>query len=451
MMRQALSLRPWSHVGAFLAIVATVLILGACGESTHEIVILGEDAANLQAIEQVVPSFTEETGIPVRVVRQPFDVAQAQATQDLANGTGLYDVILQYNTELSPFTRKGWVLTLEDMAPYLPENRNYEKDIFQHVWKEVGHYPAKPDSDQLVAVGYPFSANTMILVYNRELINDPVIATRYEEITGETVGPPETWDEYRALAEAATNPAQGTSGVVLQGAAGWLYYEWTNFAFGMGGGIMKKEFGWQAGPEIPLIIHSPETVAATEFYLSLKPYTAGDFFSTGQTEQQTIMREGNTAMAIMWSDIAVPLSEGPNAEKFGFAPIPGEVSMTAGGSFFVNRATQNRQEVGQLLGYLMRGDVQARMLSLGLSSPSRAAYEAPETQGLPFVPALKHSLERGVYMLEAGPDAVAIQQIMEKHLQRAWRGDTEVPQALENAQEEVRETQAEIFAGLDGG
>lgn len=427
---------------------AAFLLLGiglvGCRDRSKEIVILGEDAANLQAIERVLPEFTSETGIPVRVVRQPFDVAQAQAAQDLAQGSGLYDVILQYNTELAPFTRNGWVKTLDDLARYLPEDRGYEESLFPQVWREVGFFPARAGSDSLVAVGYPFAANTMLLVYNRQMLENPDIRARYRALTGEDLTVPRTWQQYRAYAEAATDRAAGTFGVVLQGASGWIYYEWTNFAFGMGGGVMDKKYGWESDPQTPLRISSPETVAATEFYVGLAPFNNGDFFSTGQTEQRAIMEQGRTAMAIMWSDIAVPLA-GDSAQRFGFAPIPGDVSMTAGGSFFVNRATRQPENVARLLSYLMRPDVQARLLNRGLSSPSRAAYDAPQNRDLPFAPALKTSLDRGTYMLEAGPDAVAIQQILETYLQRAWRREATVPDLLRRAETEVREARTKLL------
>jgi len=282
-------------------------------------------------------------------------------------------------------------------------------------------------------------------VYNRALFADPNVRTRYRRATGRELRVPETWEEFRHVAAAATDRSAGTFGVVLQGAAGWLYYEWSNFAFGLGGGVMSKQYGWQGDEATPLLVDAPETVAATEFYLRLRPYNAGDYFSTGQTEQRAIMLAGRTAMAIMWSDIAIPLAQGADSTRFGFAPIPGDVSMIAGGSFFVNRSTRNRAGVGALLGYLMRSETQARLLGLGLSSPSRAAYEAPENASLPFASALRQSLERGVYMLEAGPDAVAIQQILEEYLQRAWRGDTDVQTALRLAREQIGAARTEIL------
>ena len=55
------------------------------------------------------------------------------------------------------------------------------------------------------------------------------------------------------------------------------------------------------------------------------------------------MKNGNVAMAIIWSDLAYDLIKLKNNnfdERFGFAPIPGNKSGLAGGSFFINKQSK---------------------------------------------------------------------------------------------------------------
>ena len=163
----------------------------------------------------------------------------------------------------------------------------------------------------------------MLLVYNRTLLEDDRSRSAYRERYGEDLDVPRNWEAFRRIAEFFTRK-DGTDGptygVVLEGSKdGWLYFEWCNFAFGMGGGVMKKKYGWEGNLDTRLLIDSPETVAATRLYMSLAPFNAGDFFSTGVTEQRELLRSRRVALAIVWSDVLFELIKGPGGERYGFA------------------------------------------------------------------------------------------------------------------------------------
>ena len=74
---------------------------------------------------------------------------------------------------------------------------------------------------------------------------------------------------------------------MLEGAEdGWLYYEFMNFLYGQGGAIYEKDTGWQKTGLSDIRITSEASINAIQFFVSLKPYTAGDFYSTSQFQKQ---------------------------------------------------------------------------------------------------------------------------------------------------------------------
>lgn len=101
---------------------------------------------------------------------------------------------------------------------------------------------------------------------------------------------------------------------------------------------------------------------------------------------------------------------------------------------------------------------QVKLLRLGLCSPRKSAYEDPDVlRDIPYVPALKQSLERGVYMLEAGPDADAIIVVISDTLQDLWQRQREadatltrktIEKALRSAEQEITVQRREIFRQL---
>lgn len=435
----------------FVGFVVGVILVIPRPQTT--LTILGEDSSNLHAMESLAAEYEKETGVKVRFVRQTFDELQRAGDSDLQSGAGTYDIILNYNFSLAPYVNNGWVYTLSELKALVAADtawRGFESDIFESSWREVGYY--RRNSGPSAAeepIGYPFASNTMLLCYNRRLFEDAGNRAAYRERYHEELVPPRDWEHFRRAAEFFSTNGNGTRGVAMQGGAGgWLYYEWLNFAFGMGGGVLAKRRGWEGDEHTPLLLDRPETVTATRFWLGLKPFNAGDFLSTGAIEQQEQMRSGNVAMAIMWSDYVYGLLyDGAQHEnEFGFLPIPGNRSMLAGGAFYVNRRSRHPREAAAFIMWLMQRPRQVRLMGRGLASPLRSAYSDTASLRLPYAQALKESLDRGVYMAEAGPDATIVQETLTKHLQRIWRGEVPPEEGLRDATQELKVQRDSIYA-----
>lgn len=420
--------------------------LGPTRGQSSDIVVLGEDFANIYAMDELKQPFETKLGIKLRFEKNTFDIFDQKAKEDLGNATNRFDVILHYSSLLS-LAGKGNVLTVPELTSSAGavgyDIKSIEDDLFQEVWKDSSYYPPKP-GEEPVPMGFPFAANTMVLVYNRQMFEDPKAQAAYSQKFGEALVVPATWERFSRVAQFFT-PGDGTSyGVVLQGASGSpLYWEWCNFAFGHGGGVMRKKYGWQGTRNTPLTLTSPETVAGTKVYVSLKPYSAGDFFSTGQAEQQERMRTQKIAMAIMWSD-SLYLLEKDSPHRFGYARIPGSVSMIGGGTYFINRNSRNLDGAIRYVLESMQPASQVALMKKGLCSARRSVYAASELADIPYLQAVRDSLDKGVYMLESSPDSGLIRDSIERYLQEIWRG-MPVEEGLRRAQETIEEGRAALY------
>ena len=445
-----------------LASILTLYVTG-CDPS---ITLIGEDSSNLAAIEWAADQYEEQFGVKVNVEAVSFGELQDYANTDLALGTGIYDIILQYNFSLSMYVDNEWVVPYEDFLTYsnLSEQdvTRIEGDVFPNVWRELGHFWNEATLEaQPIPVGLPFAANTMVLVYNKTLFEENALA--FEKTYGQPLTVPETWPEFRNIAEFFTRPDDGIYGLSLQGAdEGWLYYEWVNFAFSLGDGVMDKEYGWQGNSDTPLTISSTSTIDATQFYMDLKPFSdPALYFETSVIEQGQVMAENRAAMAIMWSDYLSSLifpNGQNNKNRFGFAPIPGNKSMIAGGLFYINRSSNRKEAASKFIAYLLQEDIQTAMAARGLLPAFASAYTPANLESVPYLDAVKASLARGCYMNEAGPDADGISAILTEHLQRLWRSyDSTLPrderrnlvkEALEDASSQLSAERREIYTAL---
>jgi multiple sugar transport system substrate-binding protein len=263
---------------------------------------------------------------------------------------------------------------------------------------------------------------------------------------------PTNWEQFARVAQFFTQPQNKTYGVCLQGAVGgWLYYEWMNFLFGMGGKVMDKKYGWQGDENTKILLNTPEAIKAAKYYYSLKPYSVGNFTNVDAYEQVKIMKEGNVAMAIIWSDLAYSTVVKPDNSfdnRFGFTPIPGNKSMLAGGSYFINKKSKNPEVAAKYILDLMQPKVQIELTKKGLCSALKTVYDDSEIQKIPYSNALKVSLARGVYMLEAGIDATMISDKITANLQKMWNNELTPEQAVESMQKEIDAERKAIYANV---
>lgn len=420
--------------------------------SEKKLAIIGEKTASLAAITKIKDKYTVATGVKIETFPFEFATLSEKSNSDLANGTAKYDIIMQYNFSLSSFTRNKYIYSLDELKKDQPDSIfKFEADLFPQSWQEVGYYylPGPAGNKSAKPVAYPFAANSMLMAYNKQLFEDAGNKARYFKKYNDSLAVPTTWEQLHHVAEFFTNKSKNTYGICIEGAStGELYYEFMNYLFSIGNGTMKKERGWEGDTDTKVIVNTAANLNALKFYLSLKHFNKGDYFNVDQPLQAKLLKEGNVALAIMWSDLIYPqiyMNEGKADLRYGYAPIPGDKSIIGGGAFYINRNSAVPEEAFKVVTWLLNDSNQVELMKNGLCSPRRSIYEREEVQQIPYVNALKNSLNRGVYMAEAGPDADKISQIITNYVQRAWRGEIDAQTALVKMQEEIVVARQQIF------
>ncbi len=436
-------------------LMAVVLLLFSCNHPKTKVTVLAESATSIQSMMALEKDYeAKNPEIDLDFKPNSFDDAFNKANQDFANGTGLYDIVMQYNFSLASFVTNKYVYPIDELIKNIPDSmKTFEQDLFPNAWKEVGFYKNLDNPNgEMVKVGYPFASNTMFVCYNKELFEDEKQKADYKKKYNEDLQVPTTWQQFYQIAEFFTQPQNNTHGVCLQGAVGgWLYYEWVNFLFGMDGKVMDKKYGWEGDGNTKVLLNTPEALKAAKYYYSLKPFNGGNFTNVDAYEQVKIMKEGKVAMSIIWSDLAYSLVTKPDKtfdNRFGFAPIPGDKSLLAGGSYFINKKSKNPEIAAKYIVDLMQPKTQIELTKTGLCSALKTVYDDKEIQKIPYSNALKNSLARGVYMLEAGIDATMISEKITANLQKMWNNELTPEQAIANMQKGIDAERASMYANL---
>ncbi|MDR3047416.1 MAG: extracellular solute-binding protein, partial [Bacteroidales bacterium] len=228
-----------------VCIIALLLISVSCQRQV-KLTVLGEDSSNLQAMEVLKGEYERDNKVKIAFRPNTFEDAFNKANQDFKHHTGQYDIVLQLNFALSSYVRNGYVYCVDELLEMTNEQDNtsfQDSLLFQNAWKEVGWYyenPSNPQKGARKKIGYPFATNTMLLAYNKRMFEDPNKQKAYKVKYGEDLAVPTTWEQFRNVAEFFTT--SNTYGVCMQGATdGWLYYEYCNYLFGMGGSVFDKQ------------------------------------------------------------------------------------------------------------------------------------------------------------------------------------------------------------------
>jgi hypothetical protein len=96
----------------------------------------------------------------------------------------------------------------------------------------------------------------------------------------------------------------------------------------------------------------------------------------------------------------------------------------------------------------MQPETQVKLAKAGLCPASKVTYENKDVKNLPYIEALKTSIDRGGVILDAGADADMISQVLTNYVQKMWDEELSPSQAVELATKEIQIKRKDIFKNL---
>ena len=409
-----------------------------------QITILGENSATMLALQRDSGAYKLSDNFSILYKPVDYEDSIPSILKNFDLNYGLNDMVLLYNFSFPEIINSNFVYNFDDLVKDEPKDKfNFVNDILPNAWSEGGSYfhSVGGSETQPTKINYPVAMNTMVLVYNKKMFEDEENKKKFEIKYNRKLTIPTEWSEFYDIASFFTNTEKNTFGVAMQGDInGYLYYEFCNYFFGMGAKVFDKNSGWSGNKNTPVIVNNNDAIKATQFYKSLKPFNNGNFIHVDGSIQNNLMKEGKTAMAVVWSDYLTYYCNNVNgvwSDQFGFAPIPGKISPLQGAYIWVNKKSPAANESAKYVLFCLQKENQIRLMQKGLSSAQKSVYDAPEVKAIPFSDAVKKSIERGAYMFEYGPDVNIVSQSLTKNIQDMWLDKISVKQALDNIKQDI--------------
>ncbi len=311
-------------------------------------------------IEDMLPLFTEETGIEVRMDIIPYVGLRERTLADLVGGAGTFDVITMDIVWMGEWAEAGFIAQLDDLI----ERDGIDLDAF---------LPGALDGLaywQDDVFGMPIGAYHFLMHYRADLLEEDGIDV------------PTTLDELLAAAEAVSRPDEGFYGIAAPMVRGAPVVHYSlAYLSGTGGGVLDADGKVSIDTDL-----SKELFAAYKRFLDVGPpgMLSYDWFAVSEDFQQD-----RVAFLGAWTVVS-PGFEDPEESlvdgRVGYTTLPlltadasGQVPF-GGWSLVLNQASRNQDAAWEFIKWLVRADTQ-RTYAQNLGTPVLfETLEDPELQ-----------------------------------------------------------------------
>ena len=306
-------------------------------------------------LQRYAKEFTELTGIEVQSEVIPEQQQRQKAVIELSSGKPSFDIVhVSYHVQKRQFDKAGW---LADLSGFLKDPNLTDPSLTESDFSAAGLTYAKTDKGELRSL--PWSVDYFILYYNKDLFAKK----------GATL--PKDFDELAKVAEALTDPKDGTFGFVGRGLRNANMALWGSFFLNYGGEFLNARGEIQTD--------GPEAIEATKMYQRLLTKSAPPGVAGfNWMESMAAFNQGKAAMWLDGVGWAPPVEDPKQSRivgKVGYTLVPkgprGQFTATYGDGIGIAQTSKNKEAAYLYCQWAVSKVMGARLLQAGGGVPFR--------------------------------------------------------------------------------
>jgi multiple sugar transport system substrate-binding protein len=394
--------------------------------------LLMEDLLETQIIEDMLPEFTEMTGITVNFEKVAYGVMHEKLVPQLAAGpgNGTYDVLEVDFYWVYEFARSGWVEDLGqriadsggaiDLSRYIPATLDIVSQADGKTWY------------------VPFYAYPMGLIYRDDLLNDESFQAEFEAASGMELVIPDSVEGYVELATAIS----AWKGEEMYGAAMTaqqvdpIVMEFCNFLYSAGGDYYNADLTAPA-------INDETGVRAAQLYIDCVNNAAQPGAASANYDDSiAVYSQGRafSSVSFMWMLAVVDGDEeAVAAGKNKAVVMPGGTGLSGAWGWGIPISSPNPDAGWEFVRWVESPDVSLRRALAGSLPTQVAPYEDEDILAkYPWLPQAGEMIIAGKG-LPAITKQTQLVEIVGRHLADAVAGGSTAQEAMDAAAAELAE------------
>ncbi len=278
--------------------------------ASRQVTIWWAQWAPADGLQELGNEFEKETGVAVKVRQIPWPSYQDQVFLNFTDKQTDFDIVVGDSQWIGRGATNKLYLDLTDWLPTAVDLKTIHPLALRHLCE----YPS--GSGKFYAA--PCETDAIGFVYRKDWFDDPNEREAFRAKHGRELAPPQTWDEFKQVAEFFTRPDQKRYGCALLTGRDYdsLTMGFQQFMWAFGG-----SWGDPKTFKVDGYVNSPGSVAAVEFIkelLKFAPPGAANFSYDKNVEN---FKHGSVAMAMdyfaFYPEIARSMGD-----KAGFFMIP---------------------------------------------------------------------------------------------------------------------------------
>jgi ABC-type glycerol-3-phosphate transport system substrate-binding protein len=342
--------------------------------------------AKPDALKQVLPEFTEQTGIEVNLDVLPYPTLQEKQFTVMTQQTGATDGVHVDCVWVGQYAGQGWVSEVGDLVEQTDPDYLQLEDFHPNVLSEQCMWEGK-------LYGLPFINAVHVLYYRTDIFDEMGLR------------PPSTWDELRDTAMTITEAKgdDGVYGLTMMAKRGvQLLCTYVNFLGAFGGDFYDENY--------VATLDAPEAIEALEFLTSLVPYANPGVLSQDYDECAATFASGAAAMNIQWQNAAPGFADPEKSQiidQWNIALTPGVAQSDGtvlrspcfgGWDFAIAEDSENREAAWELMIWATSPEMEQRLASAMPSSRKSVlgdpAFQEKYIEYKPMLLSFDHAMGR---------------------------------------------------------
>ena len=309
------------------------------------------------ALQELGNEFATETGIAVEVHQIPWLSYQDQVFLNFGNNRTDFDIVIGDSQWIGRGATKGLYLELTDWLPTAVDMAS----IHPRAARYLCEYP--PGSGKFFAA--PCETDAIGFVYRRDWFEEPAEQAAFKAQYGRELAVPDTWEEFRDIAEFFHRPDQKRYGCSLLTGRGYdsIVMGFQPFLWAWGG-----SWGDPETFEVQGHLNSPGAVAGLDFYRSLMAYTPEGGTNADYFFNLEAFSNGSTTMVLDYFPF-YPGIVAAMGDKVGFFKVPRHgdqrfISLGGQGFSISTKTPPQQQELAkQFIAWFSQTEIQKKWIT----------------------------------------------------------------------------------------